>query len=198
MKKMFALILAVAMTVTLAACSADEKDKESQTTTTAPVESVASDALEILTKVWGTYTEEESFPVIGGDIDNQANNAPGKYSLTDAEGINSTLGLPQDSIAMVDDAASLMHMMNANTFTCGAFRVTDSANLKAVEDSLKANIMGRQWMCGFPDTLIIAGVGDNFVVSAFGNAEIIETFKTKLLAQYGTQASVVYEENLAF
>ena len=55
--------------------------------------------------------------------------------------------------------------------------------------------MNRQWMCGVPDTLIIASVGGEYVVSAFGNAEIIETFKNNLQAQYEI-AEIVYEESL--
>ena len=97
--------------------------------------------------------------------------------------------------AYIDDAASMMHMMNANTFTAGAYHIADAANQQAFCDKLKDNIMNRQWMCGFPDTLIIVTIGDNYVVSAFGNAEVIETFKTKLTAEYPV-AQVLYEENL--
>jgi len=85
--------------------------------------------------------------------------------------------------------------MNANTFTCGAYHLTDGKGQQEFADALKENIMNRQWMCGFPDTLVIASVGNEYVVSAFGNAEIIETFKTKLLAQYEA-AAVMYEESL--
>jgi len=62
-------------------------------------------------------------------------------------------------------------------------------------DSLKDNIMNRQWMCGFPDTLIVAKVGGEYVVSAFGNAEIIETFKTNLKATF-EMTDIVVEESL--
>jgi hypothetical protein len=51
-------------------------------------------------------------------------------------------------------------------------------------------------MCGFPDTLIIYTVADEYVVAAFGNAEIIETFKTKLAAVYGENATLSVEESL--
>ena len=50
-------------------------------------------------------------------------------------------------------------------------------------------------MCGFPDTLLIASVGDEYIVSAFGKAQNMENFKTKLLKQY-EEAEVIYEENL--
>lgn len=163
---------------------------------TAVVETVnVADTTELLTNVWGSYEESELFPIAGGDYDNSVMDAPGKYDVSKVEDMDAVLGLPQASASMVDDAASIMHMMNANTFTAGAYHLTDSANMQTVADSLKENIMNRQWMCGFPDTLIIVSVGNEYVVSAFGNAEIIETFKTKIQGQY-EMAEVLYEESL--
>lgn len=163
---------------------------------TPAVETVdVADATDLLTDVWDTYEEAELFSIVGGDYDRGVMDAPGKYDVSKVEDMDSVLGLPKESTALIDDAASIMHMMNANTFTCGAFHVTDAANLQTLADSLKDNIMNRQWVCGFPDTLIIVSVGDEYVVSAFGNAEMIENFKTKLLAQYDV-AEVMYEESL--
>ena len=88
-----------------------------------------------------------------------------------------------------------MHMMNANTFTSGVYHVTNADDVSAVCDALKENIMNRQWMCGFPETLIIVTVDDNYVISAFGNGQIIETFKNKISGVYDN-ATVVYEESL--
>lgn len=51
-------------------------------------------------------------------------------------------------------------------------------------------------MCGFPDEMAIYTVNGEFVVSAFGNAEIMENFKTKLLEVYGESAVLVVEENI--
>ena len=89
---------------------------------------------------------------------------------------------------------ALMHMMNANTFTCGAFHVTKSEDVTAVADSLKENILKRQWMCGFPDKLVVITV-DDYVVSAFGNGELIDNFKAKLTAVYKS-AVVAHEANI--
>ena len=155
-----------------------------------------ADATELLTKVWSSYEEAERFPSSGGDFDNIVSDAPGKFDVSKAEDLDAVLGLPQDSAKLIDDAASLMHMMNANTFTAGAYHLQDGAQLQTLADALKDNIMNRQWMCGFPDTLIVASVGNEYVVSAFGNAEVIETFKTKLSEQYEA-AKIIYEESLA-
>ncbi len=121
--------------------------------------------------------------------------APGVYGTGDASALDASLGLPEASASMIDGAASLIHMMNANTFTCGAFHVSSSDDVSAVADSLRENILQRQWMCGFPDKLVVITVGD-YVISAFGNGEIIDLFKSKTTAAYET-AEVVYEEPIS-
>ena len=189
-KKLLALILCIAA-VAMVGCGKKESEGDVQET----VDVAVADATELLTTVWGTYEEADMFPIAGGDYENSVMDAPAKFDVSKVEDLDAILGLPQDSASLIDDAASVMHMMNANTFTCGAYHVADAANTQTLADSLKENIMNRQWMCGFPDTLIIVTVGDDYVVSAFGNAEIIETFKTKLQDSYDV-AEVLYEESL--
>lgn len=192
MKRTIALVLCGLLMIGLIGCG---KKTETPGDITTTVEVAATDASDLLTQVWNSYADADKFPIGGGDFDNIVMDAPGKYDVSKAEEMNSTLGLPQSSAALIDDAASMMHMMNANTFTGGVYHVADAANQDAVVDSLKDNIMNRQWMCGFPDTLIVAKVGDEYVVSAFGNAEIIETFKTNLKATF-EMTDVVVEESL--
>lgn len=200
MKKKVLLMMVMMSLLCLFGCGnkangegAQQNTEETQTNESVKVD--VKDATELLTNVWSAYEEAERFPVGGGDYDNIVMDAPGKYDVSKAEEMDSVLGLPQDSAALIDDAASMMHMMNANTFTGGVYHVADTANQDALIDSLKDNIMSRQWICGFPDTLIIAKVGGEYVVSAFGNAEIIETFKTNLKATF-EMTDVVVEESL--
>ena len=101
--------------------------------------------------------------------------------------VDSELGLPET--AAVDEAASLVHMMNANTFTAAAYHATgDTAELA---QQLRDNIMQRQWMCGFPDKLVVAEVGE-YVVTVFGADELVDTFMTHLNGIYGVSAT--YDE----
>lgn len=196
MKRIIAILLVCMLAIGAVACGKSGNDSQSNTEENAPVETVdVADATELLTNVWSSYEEADKFPIGGGDYDNIVMDAPGKYDVAKVEDLDAVLGLPQSAATMIDDAASMMHMMNANTFTAGAYHVMDASNQQNVMDSLKDNIMNRQWMCGFPDTLIIASVGGEYVVSAFGNAEIIETFKNNLQAQYEI-AEIVYEESL--
>ena len=83
-------------------------------------------------------------------------------------------------------------MMNLNTFTCGAFHVADANNVARLADDLRTTIQAKPWMCGFPDKLVIVTVGQS-VFSVYGNEELVNTFRDKLLASYPT-AAAVYDE----
>ncbi len=154
-------------------------------------------ALSILNAIWETYGEEEKFPAAGGDFseENSVMDAPGNYGIEDAALLDQTFGMPEDAASKIDGAASLMHMMNANTFTCGAFHVGDPEEVSSVAEALRDNIQQRQWMCGFPDKLLIITV-DDYVISAFGNEEFLDTFKSKTTAVYES-AELLYEESIA-
>lgn len=198
MKKKIAILMCAVLMMTMIGCggSKDAADGGNAEENNASVETVdVADSAELLTNVWNTYEEADKFPVGGGDYENMVMDTVGAFDVTKTEDLDSLLGMPASGAAMIDDAASMMHMMNANTFTCGAFHLKDASGQQAFADALKDNIMARQWMCGFPDTLLIVATGDDYVISAFGNAEIIETFKTKVLAQYDA-AEVMYEESL--
>lgn len=192
MKRTIAILLCGLLLIGLTGCGQKEETPKDTTTTVAVA---ATDATDLLTQVWNSYDDADKFPIGGGDYDNVVMDAPGKYDVSKTEEMDSVLGLPASGAAMIDDAASMMHMMNANTFTGGVYHMANTANQDALVDLLKDNIMSRQWICGFPDTLIIAKVGGEYVVSAFGNAEIMETFKTKL-EQTFEMTEIVVEESL--
>lgn len=200
MKRLLTLFMVGALMLTFVGCGNSSSQSESQSDNQSSQQDQSSavstieSPLALLNTVWASYADDEKFPAAGGDFseENMTNDAPGKYGIADAEALDATFGLPSDSVALIDDAASLMHMMNANTFTCGAFHVKNSDDITTLANSLKENILKRQWMCGFPDKLVIITVED-YVVSAFGNQEIMDTFKTKTLDAYET-ATVAYEE----
>lgn len=185
MKRLISIMLAAMMIFSLAACG----DKGGA----GAMKDV--NALNVLETVWGTYGEDEKFPVAGGDMANSVMDGAGAFDVTDTESLDAMLGVPSSIAEDIDNAASLMHMMNANTFTCGSYQLKEGVDTETFTTALKDNIMSRQWMCGFPDTLIVVTLSDTHVVAAFGNAEIIETFKTKLAASYES-AEVLFEESL--
>lgn len=150
------------------------------------------DALTILNAIWNTYSDEEKFPAAGGDSEHAVDGAPGSFDASNADNLSYQLTFPADDASLIDSAASLVHMMNLNTFTCGAFHVADANNVARLADDLRTTIQAKHWMCGFPDKLVIVTVGQS-VFSVYGNEELVNTFRDKLLASYPT-ATAVYDE----
>ena len=198
MKKALSFIFGavlLALVLSLAACGGKENPAggSSGGQDGAPV---AESALELLTKVWDSYEEDDKFPAIGGDLSEEhvTDGAPGVFGVDDADMLDATLGFPAASAGKIDDAASLMHMMNGNTFTCGAFRAASAGDVGGLCAAVKDNIMQRQWMCGFPEKLVIV-TADNYIVSFFGTGDLTEAFKTRLTAAYAA-AEVYCDESI--
>ena len=155
-----------------------------------------SSPLNLLNTVWKSYSEDDKFPASGGDYseENAKDDAPGKFDVSDSAVLESTLAVPEDSADLLKNAASLTHMMNLNTFTAGAFQLKDSKNADKFAKAMKESIENRRWVCGFPDKFVIIKV-NGYVVSAFGAADLIDTFKSKTLKAY-QDAKVYCEEKI--
>ena len=192
MKKIISAVLAAIFVLSFSACRAGGSEN-SGASSDAEQPAVGS-ALELLQTVWNSYADDEKFSVIGGDAseENMTTDAPGKFDTADSAALDSMLGFPAGEADKIDDAASLVHMMNANTFTCGAVHVQDAAALDDVAAAVRENIMNRQWLCGFPEKLVIVTVGD-YVVSFFGAGEIVDAFGEKLAAAYPAVQTVCDE-----
>ena len=211
MKKLFAIALAAVMLASLAACgntpvdtpdATDAPDSnpsvtDSGDTTDEVVDEeapVSADVkpIDLLNTVWSGYAEDEKFAAAGGENMDGPGEMTGDFGS--AETIENVLLLPAADFEKVSDTASLMHMMNANTFTCGVYSVVDSADTETITSDIKDKIVNNQWMCGFPEKMFVATY-NNCIISAFGNGEIMDMFKAKLTEAY-PETEFVYEEDL--
>lgn len=177
MKKLITVLLAVAMVFTLAACGSSNPGNNGGN------DAVVTDPLAVLTKVWDSYTEDEKFPAAGGDYNNNTDGKPGAFDVSDTDNLEYLLTFPAANADLIDNAASIIHMMNTNTFSCGAFHVKNAADTQTLAQALRDNIQSRQWMCGFPDKLVVVTVSE-VVVSLYGHEDLVNTFRDKLTAAY--------------
>lgn len=210
MKKIATILTALALMLSFAACGKTDKKPDSTsdasqtenttvtteptTDTSAPETDAASDPKALLDAIWNNYKEDDKFPAAGGDYDeaNMVDGAPGNVGLADADSVEHLTGFPAASIGEIDAAASLFHMMNGNSFTCGAYRVKEGTDVDALAQSIRDAIQGRRWMCGFPDKIVVATV-DNYIVSVFGLEDLVDNFRDTMLAVYPA-TSVVFDE----
>ena len=172
-----------------------EPTKPAETPSETPAETPAAQdtgALSLLTSVWSTNSEDDKFPAAGGDAEHAVDGAPGSFDVSNADSLTYQLTFPSGDVSLIDGAASLVHMMNLNTFTCGAFHVSDAGNVSTVAADIRSAVQGKQWMCGFPERLVILTSGQ-YVVSVYGNESLVNTFRDKFVAAH-SGASTVYDE----
>ncbi len=207
LKKIFVTLLAFSML--LSACGSkdntntDAGTPENGVTDVAPEagdtaeSTVEGGALGILETVWNGLGEDKKFASFGGNniTGTPVENAPGNYGVDSPEDVDNSLGFPAASIDMIDEAANLIHMMNANTFTMASYHVTDKANLDAAVKAIDDNLSVRQWMCGFPELLTIITIDGEYIVSMFGAGDLVTSIKDQVIASY-PNAVVALDKNL--
>ena len=187
MKKILALMLALVMALSLVACGGGNDTKNDEPNGDKPAG--ITSALALLETVWNDYGEDEKFSVVGGgpDAGQMVENAPAAFDLTDRSLAEHNLVLPES--AQVDEAASLTHMLNANTFTAAAYHA--AGDVQALATELRDAVQGNRWMCGFPDKVVVA-VRDEYVVVAFGAEDLVDAFAGRLSGIFGME--LVYDE----
>ncbi len=189
MKKKVALMLAMALACNVTACGGTGN------TETTKDDTEGKAAVDILTDVWAAFDADEKFAVSGGDYENMVEEAPGTINVSDGAVLDQLFGFPADSADLLDDGASLIHMMNQNTFTAAVYHLTDAENVDNTASAVKENIMNRHWMCGFPEDLVIYSVGDSYLVAAFGTENNVDAFEMHLQETYKS-AKLLFEEDI--
>lgn len=182
MKKIIALLLAVVMTMALVACT-NSNGGDSKTEATAK---------EMLSAVWADLAEDEKYYVQGGDMDNSVEDDAGE--VKNAEFMTFNLLLAEDLHSQVDDVASIIHGMNANSLTLGMYHMTKDADVDAFAKAMREAIMNNRWMCGFPEKMFIASV-DGFVLVGYGLLDNIDSIATHFAKVY-PESKVLYHEDI--
>ena len=192
MKKIISLILVCVMALSLAACGTKAPAETTAPATTEPAVSVES-ALAVLEDIWANYGEDEKFFVVGGNMENPVDGAPGNYDMAYAENLTYNLLVPADQLANIDEAATMIHAMNANTFTSGVVHLTEGTDAAAFAQIMRDAIQGNMWMCGFPETLTIAVVDGEYVLIAFGVNDAMNPFMAHFAEAYA-EAEILFNE----
>ena len=184
MKKLFALLLALVMMMSLVACGEETPE------TTAPTEpaiQLPESALVMMQTIYDAWDFEYKSYFMGGGYTNPVDGAPGAVEATDTDTLQFLLYVPENCVADVLDAASYCHAMNYSVFTSATFKVADAAAFCA---KLKEGLDSTQWMCGIPEYLMLYTLGNEYVLFVMGTAENIEAYRPALQAAYPDAVAV--------
>lgn len=162
---------------------------------TMPTGGAATESARILTNIWNTYAEEERFSAYGGAVEASVTDGPGDLDVSNAEELTARYLLPEAHVVSVTEAASLVHLMNNNIFTGVVFRLADGTDLQSVAKDLRDNVQNNRWICGQPDRLLMASIGNDQLLMVFGSSDIVDTFRGKLSGVYA-DATILYDESI--
>lgn len=220
MKKFLAILTAVLMLASLSACGetaptpevdTPEVDTPEATDATVGEESAPEEsddmnpltsAVDAIARVWNAYSEDDRFMTFGGDYneENQVENAPGVHNIEtedDAAMLNDAVGFPSEMIDKIAMAAVMRHMLNVNTFTCGAYAVKSADDLDAVCEGIRDSLMNRSYLCGWPEVLFVMKLPNNFVMNVYGARDLVEKFVDTAKEVYGDALEVYCEEDMS-
>ena len=145
MKKFVAIVLALSLVLSLAACGG----KKTQETEAAAL-TVEGTMEELLNKT----IEQRPVEFMGGviPVDLTDSSEDGLWALKSYTGL--------DSAAQISEAAAFEPMMGSMAFSMVLVRTVEGADSKAVAESMKSGIDTRKWICVEADDLKVAGFGD--------------------------------------
>lgn len=182
MKKNLKACLAFCCIIALAGCAktgnTDGTNNAADESTTATVNYQSS--AEVLETVWNGLSEDNKFPAYGGDQTAPVDGAPGKVDVSNTDVLTYSLLIPEASQNSVTDVATLMHYINPNSFTGATVKVASNQQ-DDFTSQLKSHILSSQFICGFPERLVILSTGD-YVIYAFGAEDIIASFEDAAMA----------------
>lgn len=195
MKKILAFLLALSMVFSLSACGGSTQSSDTPTDiTTAPVITEPADipdtegdisdddaaaidlsAIDVFTQIWNSLSEDQKPMSFGGDYneENQVENAPGKHDIGDGTELDSGFGFPTDMVDQVKEAATIRHMLNVNQLSAALYKMTDGADISSFAQGIRDSLMNRSYMCGWPEVLVVLNIGDKYILSAYGNTDLV-------------------------
>lgn len=180
MKRWISVLLALALTLSIAACGRKP----------AKVEEVP--VLEMMEKIWEGMPAEPQFPCMGGDFETAVEGKPGDFS--DREAFVYALYVPENLVDKIEACASVMHMLNSNSFTGAGYQLKDGDDVERFSKDMENALKNNRWICGIPEEYFIAALGKNVVV-VFGLSEIVDGFSSSMKNAYpGT--NVLYSGSL--
>ena len=147
----------------------------------------------ILGDIWAQYEPQERFSVYGGMVSQPVPDAPGDLDLQKADGWAGHCCFPVGCLQLVQEGASMTHLLNENLFTAVAVRVSDKSVAQTLTNDWRYGLQHGNWATVTPERLLLAQVAERNLVVAMGSKENLRIFRQKLLQAYPS-AKIAYDE----
>lgn len=202
MKRSLFLSAGMALAILLTGCVREDayeimsapQTVPSASVTTAPVQHIQpqSQSGKLLQKIWDAYPAQERFAVFGGFEEAPVEGGPGDLAIEDAWRLNQRYQIPQAFAPLLQDGASLVHMLNSTLFTSAAFTLTQEDAMEALAEETAEALQKIKWVCGMPDKILLVQV-ENVLIMAYGVTDLLDQFQDSLWEVYPQGKLLIYE-----
>lgn len=181
MRKITSLCLICLLALVLGGCGGQDSSENSSVESSG---SAYAQPVDVLQAVWDSLSEEERFASYGGDREDPVMDGPGTVDVGNVEALDMDLGLPESLAGKIEGAASLIHMMNANTFTAAVYALKPGEDMEAFSEELEQALLDRQWICGQPSGFFMLDADGTHLLCAFGDEQILSAFQDQALTVF--------------
>lgn len=147
----------------------------------------------ILGDIWAQYEPQEHFSVYGGMAEHPVPDAPGDLNPEKPEQWAAHCCFPMGCLQLVQEGASMTHLLNENLFTAVVVRVSEESAISTLIKDWRYGLQHGSWSAVVPERLVLAQVAERYLIMAVGSKENMHTFRRKLLQAYPT-AKISYDE----
>lgn len=147
MKKILAILLAMVMMLSFAACGSDEPAEGENNNEEVVLNTVEGTPEEIIDKIYAEFETLPEFPLMTMNLADM-----------DAESFPYYTGLADNS--KVKESAFSEAAMGSQAFSMVIVRVNDAADTEAVANEMLNGINTRKWVCVEADDLAVAAYND--------------------------------------
>ena len=148
----------------------------------------------ILGDIWDKHTVGERFLVYGGDSQYFLENGPGDLKISDTAMLRQRFFLPEDLCGKVTQGAALEHLLNRNVFCAGVFQMAEETDPVQMALQWKNSLDQTQWSGGRPQRYLIAQPESGFLLLAYGQASVLDTFLIRMNQAYPESQILMYQE----
>ena len=132
--------------------------------------------------------------MFGGDRENSVTEGPGDIAIRDTAMLQQRFYLTPELSEQVTEGAALEHLLNRNVFCVGVFRLTDGTDGVQFSQQLRNSLEEAQWSGSRPQRYLIAQPAAGFLLLAYGQTRVLETFLIRMNQAYPDGQILAYQE----
>ena len=150
---------------------------------------------ELLAKIWNSYTGRERFAVFGGTPETAVAEGPGDLETADTEMLMGRFFLTREQTDRITEGAAMEHLLNRNVFCAAVFCLAEAKDAAGFAVQLRDSLENARWLDGTPQRFLITQPEEGFVLLAFGQTRVLDTFLIRM-KQVFPQGKIWYYEEI--